>query len=382
MEAKQRYEVLDGMRGIAAFIVMLFHYNIQHGYRIFYNAFTAVDFFFILSGFVLLHSYGNRLNTGMTARDFISRRIARLLPLTALGVIVGVPALLVMQHFSQTDFTVFGIFGAAARNMFFIPAVNTNWFIADGATISGQLFPTDGPLWSIFFEFAAGFGFIHLARLGYGKLSRWCVVSFGLIVLYSIWNGHIVGNRTFDFDAGWSGSNFIGGFPRVIFGFTCGMLIYRMTTTYPVTGFFKKMLSWPVWHPTAVYAALICALTFPLYVKGIYSLVEVGIIAPILVFQGSRSICKSAGTSMFSARLGQLSFPVYCLHYPVMSALKALAITSGVLLPSPTILVTIAVSLTLLLSHVVSSLFEHFQIQRRLTSHLNNYFTYLAVRTT
>ncbi len=65
---KHRYHTLDGMRGIAAIFVMLFHYFASSGQKWLMNGFIAVDFFFVLSGFVVLHSYGQKLLSGMPAR--------------------------------------------------------------------------------------------------------------------------------------------------------------------------------------------------------------------------------------------------------------------------------------------------------------------------
>ena len=68
-----RYDALDGLRGIAAIAVMLLH--ISQG-AIFKNAYVAVDLFFMLSGFVIAHSYRARLIGGMTASEYIKRRVS------------------------------------------------------------------------------------------------------------------------------------------------------------------------------------------------------------------------------------------------------------------------------------------------------------------
>jgi len=80
--SKHRFHVLDGMRGIAAICVMLYHYKLFGGSRIawLHNGFMSVDFFFVLSGFVVLHAYGKKLLTGMAATDYLARRVARLFP--------------------------------------------------------------------------------------------------------------------------------------------------------------------------------------------------------------------------------------------------------------------------------------------------------------
>jgi peptidoglycan/LPS O-acetylase OafA/YrhL len=374
MTQNSRYEVLDGMRGVAAILVMLFHYNIQYGYRIFYNVFTAVDFFFILSGFVIIRTYGSKLEIEMTAREFMVRRIARLFPMSALGVLLGLPTLLLMVDIGQTSYTTFEIVSVAFGNMFFIPAMNSKWFISDGAQISGQIFPTNGPMWSIFFELIISFAFIFLNRLRTTTVLKICTLSFLLVVGFSVWNGHIVGNRFFDFDSGWSSSNFVGGIPRVVFGFTCGMFIYRMSTNPGTNSLFQKLLALPKLPPTIVYIMLIVVLIFPFYVKGLYSLVEIGIFAPLLVLLGSRSVSTSPLMSKFSETLGLMSFPIYCFHYPIMATLKSIFSVTENLDPQSQAIQYIAIFVTLVISFGALNFFKQIKLQQRLIYFMESCF--------
>ena len=82
---KPRYELLDGLRGVAAFAVIWYHFFegfatsptdqwMNHGY-------LAVDFFYVLSGFVIGYAYDDRWRDGgMTAGRFMLRRVIRLQP--------------------------------------------------------------------------------------------------------------------------------------------------------------------------------------------------------------------------------------------------------------------------------------------------------------
>lgn len=101
--AKPRYVLLDGLRGVAAFIVLWYHIfeafatspidqNFNHGY-------LAVDFFFILSGFVIGYAYDDRWSRGMTTRNFFKRRLIRLQPMVVLGCIIGVVAFCIAGYF-------------------------------------------------------------------------------------------------------------------------------------------------------------------------------------------------------------------------------------------------------------------------------------------
>ena len=91
-DTKPHYNILDGLRGVAAITVVCFHIfeayatshldqNINHGY-------LAVDFFFILSGFVVGYAYDDRWGT-MKIKDFIKRRVIRLHPMVVMGAVIG-----------------------------------------------------------------------------------------------------------------------------------------------------------------------------------------------------------------------------------------------------------------------------------------------------
>lgn len=98
-DSKPHYEILDGLRGTAALLVLVYHIFeglafaagvdtisfMNHGY-------LAVDFFFILSGYVIGYAYDDRLASGMTAGQFIKRRLIRLHPMIIMGGLVGAAA--------------------------------------------------------------------------------------------------------------------------------------------------------------------------------------------------------------------------------------------------------------------------------------------------
>ena len=113
-----RYEVLDGMRGIAALTVMIHHFT-QFGPRpLFQHAPVAVDLFFMLSGFVIMHSYGSRLRSGMPAMDYIKRRVIRLYPMFLIALFAGVLACMRQElpgYFSNS------LWSVAFLNTVFIP---------------------------------------------------------------------------------------------------------------------------------------------------------------------------------------------------------------------------------------------------------------------
>ena len=93
LASKPHYEILDGLRGVAAVMVIVFHLFEAHAggshlTQIINHGYLAVDFFFLLSGFVIGYAYDDRWNR-MTVGTFFKRRIIRLHPMVIMGSIVG-----------------------------------------------------------------------------------------------------------------------------------------------------------------------------------------------------------------------------------------------------------------------------------------------------
>jgi peptidoglycan/LPS O-acetylase OafA/YrhL len=148
-EAGRRYEALDGLRGVAAVGVMLYHIGgwtgrpwlVSHGY-------LAVDFFFCLSGFVLAHAYGRR-EIGWLG--FLRQRLIRLWPLIALTMLAG--AMVIIQHRERVPEWL-------ALGLLMIPRL---WTEESGFA---PIFPLNPPAWSLFFELVVGAAWFPLRRLG------------------------------------------------------------------------------------------------------------------------------------------------------------------------------------------------------------------------
>ena len=107
-DSKQHYALLDGLRGVAAFLVVWYHIfegyafasgsmitMVNHGY-------LAVDFFFMLSGFVISYAYDDRWNKTIDYKGFFKRRLIRLHPMVVLGAIIGAITFAI-QDFTRWD---------------------------------------------------------------------------------------------------------------------------------------------------------------------------------------------------------------------------------------------------------------------------------------
>ena len=148
---KHHYHILDGLRGVAAIVVVWFHifeaYATSHVDQIINHGYLAVDFFFMLSGFVIGYAYDNRWKT-MTTREFIKRRLIRLQPMVAIGALIG--ALIFYFQgcpvWDVSQVAVISLFAATFVNILLIPS-------PPGMEIRGlgEMYPLNGPSWSLFF---------------------------------------------------------------------------------------------------------------------------------------------------------------------------------------------------------------------------------------
>ena len=373
--SKHRFHVLDGMRGIAAIVVMIYHYYWDLHLRCFKNPFLAVDFFFILSGFVIFHAYGEKLRNGLPASEYLARRVGRLYPMLAVGLIVGPPVLYMNTVSTPSDYTRHDMVSTLASNFAMLPYITGKKLIVNHDTSEVQLFPSDNALWSISFEMLASLGFLLLLRLRERQLRTFCMSWFGLLVISSFFHGFTDHSRLFNADGGFNSESILGGFPRLFYSFSAGMLIYGWRFNKTPRQLEKMKVSI---NPLLLYAALIGMLVFPSFVQGLYDLFAMAVLAPLLVWFGSISTCRDRLTTTISEFLGWLSFPLYCLHMPIRDALNAIdgsvAFSSrfGI---SPQ-LATIAVSI--ILSIVIGVIVDRLGVQRRLTNLLARSFALLA----
>ncbi|MFL5286868.1 MAG: acyltransferase family protein [Rhodopila sp.] len=135
---------LDGLRGIAALVVVFLHGTLFVG-NIRYRpdaACLAVDFFFMLSGFVIAHAYDERLAHGMTWRQFMAVRIIRLYPMLLLGTAMGA-VLFIAAHLARHEAGVMATLLMAAGSFMLLPV---------GLAAGTVAYPVNIAAWSLFFE--------------------------------------------------------------------------------------------------------------------------------------------------------------------------------------------------------------------------------------
>ena len=247
INSKPHYMLLDGLRGVAAILVLFYH--IYEGFSfaevtnnagsgiiaVLNHGHIAVDFFFILSGFVISYAYDSRWEK-MSTWQFFKRRLIRLHPMLIMGAIIGFAsfAFVGFERWDGTTAPISWVMVALLLTMFMIPAVPGIPYEVRG---NGEMFPLNGPGWSLFFEYVGNILYaLFIRRLSTKVLA---VLTFLLGCIHAwfflgdvSWYGMIGVGWTID------KVNFFGGLVRMLFPFTMGMLLARTFKPMKVKGAF------------------------------------------------------------------------------------------------------------------------------------------------
>ncbi|MCZ2571538.1 acyltransferase [Bacteroides fragilis] len=317
-DTKPHYHLLDGLRGVAALMVIWYHvfegYAFAGGTTIdtFNHGYLAVDFFFILSGFVIGYAYDDRWGKNFTMKDFIKRRLIRLHPMVIMGAVVGAITFYI-QGSVQWDGTHIGISMVMLSllcTIFFIPAMPGVGYEVRG---NGEMFPLNGPCWSLFFEYIGNILYALFIRRLSNKALTIVVVLLGVaLASFAIFNISGYGN----IGVGWTldGVNFIGGLLRMLFPFSMGMLLSRNFKPMKLRGAF--------WICTLVMIALFAVPylegTESICTNGIYEAFCIIIAFPILLWIGASGTTTDKKSTQICKFLGDISYPIYVIHYPFM----------------------------------------------------------------
>ena len=352
------------MRGIAAIAVMFSHYLVREDFKFLHSTGIAVDFFFVLSGFVISHSYAAKLDNGMTGADYAVRRIARLFPMMALGLLVGGFALWRMSLLGITDLPVRQVVVSVLQNLLFIPSLRGGLPQDVVFSRQGLIFPADDPLWSIFFELVASLSFLWLLLVGTSALVKTGLACLALIFALAIGNTLLGHTPYVQSTMGFNTDSFIGGFPRVFYGFICGMVIFRVKDAelpLIVQGYRRFFPA----NPALLYTILTIALLFPLAFKGLYYFAAITLIGPVLVLQGSLAECRGRFMIAGSEFLGWLSYPLYCVHMPVFMAMLVAQARYHVFANDTVDVEVASVAITLAFACAAGFAFDRLKVQRR-----------------
>ncbi|HEY0275711.1 MAG TPA: acyltransferase [Paenirhodobacter sp.] len=286
------HAMLDGMRGYAAFVVLIYH--LRHFFADLppvANGFLAVDLFFMMSGFVLALSYEARLRSGaLTLRAFARRRVLRLYPVYLTGLVLGLAVSVVIA----------AIDGWLGSVWVLVPPLVSGVVMAPDLILRGPNgpFPLNPPAWSLFFEFWGNLFYAGVAmRLG----TRALAMTVAAALLIYILSSQIAGTV----ELGVTYAHFVSGVVRFWFGFGVGVLIWRLRDQFPDLGWARG----PV---------LIAAMAFGAVPDSdVWRFVWIAAVLPMGVI-AALGLPLRAGVAAVCGHLGRLSYPLYLLHWPVM----------------------------------------------------------------
>jgi peptidoglycan/LPS O-acetylase OafA/YrhL len=313
-DSKSHYEILDGLRGVAAITVVLFHlFEIvsggNHLTQIINHGYLAVDFFFLLSGFVIGYAYDDRWNK-MTLKDFFKRRLIRLHPMIVIAMIIGA----IGYYFSASPILFPQISTMPFWKLMLIMLIG---FTLLPVPLSmdirgwGEMHPLNGPAWSLFFEYIANLLYALFIRKLSNKILALLVFIAGCATIQMV-----LTSRNCDLVGGWSlvPSQIRIGLTRLMYPFLAGLLLSRVVKPRQIKNAF-------VWCSILIIAVL----AFPrvggskhLWMNGLYESLSVIILFPLIVYMGASGEVKGKYMSKICKFIGDISYPVYIIHYPLV----------------------------------------------------------------
>lgn len=327
---KPRYEILDGLRGVAALMVVAFHlletYSKGPSEQIINHGYLAVDFFFVLSGFVIGYAYDDRWGK-MSIGTFFKRRLVRLHPMVVAGTLIGAA----LFFFAGTAFPkTMEVEGwkfalCLVMGLLMIPC-------GMGLDIRGwgETNSFNGPNWSLTYEYIANvlyaFIFRYLPKVALAVLCAVCAVfTLDLTLGWDIF-GLFPNGPQYNVIGGWSltAQQIYVGFARLLYPFLCGLLISRILPL-------RRSESNPSGSPIHLKGGFWwCALAIVVIFSvpciggrqclwdGLYQAVCILIVFPLLVLAGAGSVTTDAKSTAVCKWMGEISYPLYITHFPLI----------------------------------------------------------------
>lgn len=286
---------LDVLRGYAAIIVVIYHARSRIDAPILSGGYLAVDLFFLMSGFVIAHSYDQKLPY-LGFWGFLRARAIRLYPLYVLGTAIGLFVILAIWHFGKArSFGLTEIFSALVLNLLFIPSPSR--------ILEDNLFPFVVPAWSLMFEMIINLAYALLfAQLTTRVLTAVIVISGAFVIVHTLQVGHSNGGATWD--------SFAMGLARVSFSFPLGVMLYRHRTQLPRLG----------WLGILTLPSLLVALQAE--PSPLRDLLFILVLSPLLAM-----VCADYKPRWHSlaSYLAATSYCIYIVHHPILLLTSSLA---------------------------------------------------------
>ncbi|MFC5343184.1 acyltransferase family protein [Brevundimonas staleyi] len=300
--APRRFEALDSLRGVCAVLVVMFHMPVASHWRdwgLVQHGYLFVDYFFVLSGFVIAHAYAGRLKTAKDGGRFMVRRLGRVWPLHVLmlGCFIGLELARLWFHIDMaTPFTRDRSVEAIWANLFLVQS----WHILPYLT-------WNGPAWTLSAEVACYLIFAGLVLVA-PKRFRWigavlAVIGAVLVLMYARrWM-----NTTYDYAV-----------PRAVYGFFLGCLLQGFWLALPrLKGRASTALE---------VAAVVVTCVFIGWATGpITVAITLFFVVVVWVFAGEDGALSKLLDHPALVTMGRWSFAIYMVHMFVLTVMMIVA---------------------------------------------------------
>ena len=324
LRSKQRYDILDGLRGVAALMVIIFHFFELYSFgnpskQIINHGYLAVDFFYVLSGFVLGYAYDDRWDK-MSYWDFYKRRLIRLHPMVIAGSLLGVCYFFLGECINSPNIE------SVNPLYFFLTIIMSILMIPCPAQMDirgwGETNSFNGPNWTLTYEYIVNilysliFTSLHTIIIAILTLAS-ALLLVNLTCNFDIFN--VMNEREsnkYTVIGGWSltSCELCVGFTRLFYPYFAGYLVYRL----------KLKIRIP-------YSFIICSIIlitflsmprlekegYPIF-NGIYEAIVIILIFPLVIIIGAGDTTKNEILTKICKFIGELSYPIYITHYPII----------------------------------------------------------------
>lgn len=298
LKAKQHFEILDGLRGIAAVAVVVFHFMefaVPDYHKNFIaRGYLAVDFFFCLSGFVIAYAYDNRIKE-IGVIKFLKLRLIRLHPLVIIGSVLGLLTFLfdpfsnLHARYNSGEITLLFLSSSLLVPYPIVPERYLN------------LFHLNPPTWSLFWEYIANIFYVLILFKLRNKTLKFLLMIAAFALCFESYRSGYLG-------VGWGGDNMVGGGIRVFYSFLAGMLVYRSNWII------KSKLGFIF---ISILLLIVFFIPFSDKINWIVDPIIVLLYFPFLIALGAGACLRSPFKNIcrFS---GEISYPLYMTHYPFL----------------------------------------------------------------
>ncbi|ELP91550.1 hypothetical protein EIN_127800 [Entamoeba invadens IP1] len=297
------------LRGISAVAIVFIHLNgpLPSTWRKkqFNHAYLAVDFFFLLSGYMT--SYTVNPSKHFEPFSFLLKRIIRLQPMQVLSTLFGA-FFFYLNNEKGDEFNLYKLICLTIVGCFTIP-MPENFSVIN---FNGFAYPLNGPAWTVLYEYIAALLFTTVFR--FLNVIALCVLNvfflyFIIDIAFNIDTFRLINGLGGELVKGWtfSFSHCYIAFSRLLFSFTTGLIIEKIPKKHEIKfGFIITLVSITVLYNIPYIQNK--------WARSIFDLCSVVIVFPCILLIATRSKIHSQFVQRIGNFLGEISYSMYLTH--------------------------------------------------------------------